>query len=274
MRHLVRFLTLLSALLLAGCNVRKLVESQVPPGADARSREYLELIRRGQLDSAHARLAPGPIQADAQAGLRQLEGLLRDRSLDSMQRIGVHVNTNGATGLRRIGLAYQVHDSLGWFVANILHVGRPGDDMRSWMIEGVRIQPTRGDLEAIHAFTLAGRGARHWLWVVAMVAAFLLSVATALHVGMSRGMPRRWLWVFVALLGVGRFSLDWTTGAWSFAPLQVMLFGAAYMRPSEFAPWIMSFAIPAGAIVAEWKRRAWLRGRAADAAQLVPAHEA
>jgi hypothetical protein len=259
MRRSTRLLLVALALLpsLPACNVNRMIDRMVPPGADARSREYLALIARGQPDSAYDRLVPTLRTADGQAALRQLADSLRGRSFDSMERIGV--NVNDAAGVRHLNLSYQVHDARGWFVANVAHVGRPGDDMRTWMVEGVRYTPIPGELRAANAFTFAGRGARHYLWIVAMLAAFLVSVATALHVLMSRGMPRRWLWVIVALLGVGRFSLDWTSGAWTFAPLQFLLFGAGFMRPSEFAPWVLSFGLPVGAAVAEWKRRAWRR---------------
>jgi hypothetical protein len=127
------------------------------------------------------------------------------------------------------------------------------------MVEGVSMRPIPASLETLTKFTLAGRDARYWLWLLATAVALVVSLATALHVVMSRGMPRRWLWALVALIGVGRFSLDWSTGNWTFSPLQFLLFSAAAMRPGPVAPWFISFALPFGAAFAEWKRQQWMR---------------
>ena len=255
----LRLFAALSVIALAGCDPEARINAMAPPDMDARARAYLQLLARGQVDSAFERLAPSLRTSEARDAMVKVSAMLAHRSLDSSQRVGVQVND--MNDMRHLNLTYQFHDSLGWLMANVATV----EDRRfvatgDWTVEGFSVRPLPASLESTTAFTLAGRSARHYLWLLAAVVAAVVSIGTAIRVGMSRGMPRRWLWTFVALLGVVRCSLDWSTGAWQVVPLQVLLFSAAFLRMgNQYAPWIISFGFPLGAIVAEQRRRRWRR---------------
>ncbi len=72
-------------------------------------------------------------------------------------------------------------------------------------------------------------------------------------------MPRRFVWAAAALVGVGSFQLDWTSGATRILPFQLMLLGAGFLRANEAAPWIMMFGFPMGALWALSRYRRWRR---------------
>ena len=258
------------AFALAGCSQDAMLQRMVPPGADARARAYLALFQRAQVDSALVRLTP-ELRAQGEGGFRQLAAFLEGRSLDSARLIGVQVRDfrSDRRDERHVNLSYEFHDAKGWFIANVATVERGGD----WQVEGATARTLPASLETINAFTLSGRSARHWLWLLLTVAAFATSVVVAVRVARARGMPRRWLWFVVALFGLGQFSLDWATGAWGIKPLYVMLLSAGFMKAGPVAPWILSFAIPVGAIVAEARRRRWLASAVAAPAVAAPEGE-
>jgi hypothetical protein len=58
---------------------------------------------------------------------------------------------------------------------------------------------------------------------------------------------RKWPWVLFILLGIGKFAVNWTTGAWEFAPISVQLFGASATAPF-YGPWTVAVSLPLGAI--------------------------
>jgi hypothetical protein len=64
--------------------------------------------------------------------------------------------------------------------------------------------------------------------------------------------------VLASLVGVGMVSVNWATGAVASRLFSVQLLGASAVRPSEFAPWILSFSFPIGAIVALSRYRSFL----------------
>ena len=72
-------------------------------------------------------------------------------------------------------------------------------------------------------------------------------------------MRRRWLWALVALITSPAMGLNWTTGQLTHQLNLFLLFGGAAMRGVAASPWIVTFGMPVGAIVAYFRFRAWQR---------------
>lgn len=79
----------------------------------------------------------------------------------------------------------------------------------------------------------------------------------AIFIGTRKGMPRRWGWVAMALLGYGTFAMNWSTGEWSYNLLSVRLLGAGYTRAGLYAPYVFAFSIPLGSALALERYRRW-----------------
>jgi hypothetical protein len=59
------------------------------------------------------------------------------------------------------------------------------------------------------------------------------------------------------LLGVVRFSFNWTSGALTIVPMSLQLLGSNFSKGSPFEPLVISTSIPVGAIVYLLQRRDW-----------------
>jgi hypothetical protein len=94
------------------------------------------------------------------------------------------------------------------------------------------------------------------LFMAIGVAAFTLWAAFAVA---RTPMPRRWAWVVVALLGIGKLAINWTTGETSTHLLSLPLFGGSVGRNGLFGPWIVACSFPLGAILALRRRHRVLR---------------
>jgi hypothetical protein len=237
-----------------GCSQNPMIKSIMPAGADARARAYLSLLARGEVDPAAARLLP---ELQTENGRRQLEGmaaLLRGRIIDSLQVIGVQVRTLAST--RHVNVDYELGDARGWVVANVAVRERGAE----WSVEGVNAQGTAGPLSELNRFRLAGQTPVRYLWLLLMLVAGGASAAAAAVIAWTRGMPRRWWWVIVALFGMGQFALNWTTGQLDFSLFQFQLLSAGVVKTGPVAPWILTFSLPMGAVVALSRRRRWRAG--------------
>lgn len=82
-------------------------------------------------------------------------------------------------------------------------------------------------------------------------------ILVALIVCIRSRIRRKWLWIIFILLGFVQFRFDWSSGQFNVQPASLMLFGASFMRLGPYAPWILGFAIPVGAITFLLLRR-WL----------------
>ena len=113
--------------------------------------------------------------------------------------------------------------------------------------------------------SLGFSASRHYLVFAACIAvpAFIL---VALVVCIRSRIRRKWLWIIFILLGFVQFRFDWATGHFEIQPISFALFGASAFRPSPYAPWILGFAIPVGAIIFLVSRRRLLLGDATQEA--------
>lgn len=149
-----------------------------------------------------------------------------------------------------------------WLLVTANVVGKPG----SFQLWNFRVQPMNQSLEEFNRFTLAGKSWLHFF----MLAATALALGTSLYALVlcvrTAGLRRKWLWVLFILCGFGAFSLNWTTGTLKFGLLQSYVLSAACLRSGFAGPWILSFAIPVGAIIFLAKRKK----KAANPAAVVP----
>lgn len=252
LRSFRRLSALTTVLLCAACDPDAAMQRMVTPDSDARARGYLALLARQQTDSALARLDASLMQSNTRETFARMAALAAGSRFDSMHVIGVQLNT--LNGIRHTNLTYEYHVPTGWHAANVAWV----DSANTWIVEGVSIEPLPAKLETMYAFANAPFRPVGLLWIALATMSAGLSIGSALFVGSRRGMPRRFVWSLVALVGVGAFRLNWTTGATEIALLQLLLAGAGVLRPSVAAPWILTFGIPIGAL---WSLRRWYRWR-------------
>ena len=225
-----------------------------PADADVRARAYLALLTRGQLDSAAARVVPRLSGPDARRELAKIVALLNGQQFDSSRVIGAA--TNKVNGVRHVNLSYEMHSAKGWSVANVATV----DSANTWFVEGVSASAIPRPLEEQSRFALGGKSIRQYAWLLMSILCLGLSVGTALFLASRRAMPKRWRWVLASLIGIGGFSLNWTTGVAAVNPYLLQFGAASFTRAAPVTPWIISFAIPIGAIVALQQYQRWRDG--------------
>ena len=265
------FLRLRSAVLgvtglLAACSDGEIPRRFVPDDADRASREYLMLLTAGRVDSAARLLHLGEEAVDPRPVLTQLTGLLRGASVDSARLVGAHTTSGFFDGedQRNVSLTYELRAIEGWRLATI-NSADPGGLLR---IVAVKVDTLPASLAQLNAFQPRGKSPRHYLWLIAgIVSAATCLVSSVLLLVRTRGMPRRSLWAFLALIGLGKFSLNWTTGAIGATPIAFQLLGAGFMRAGPVAPWIVSFSLPILGVIALTRRRRWLRSRAQSSSE-------
>jgi hypothetical protein len=247
----LRVLALLAAMGLFACSQEDAIRRFTPPDADARARAYLGLFTAGRVDSAIARLLPGLHGPEADQQLARIGGLLDGQRFGSTHAIGAQ--TNFFNGVRHVNMTYELHSARGWTVANVATVDSAG----GWFVEGVSVTPIDRPLEETTRFTLRGKTAVHYLWLLLTILALVVSQATAVWIASRRAMPRRWRWVLASLIGLGGFSLNWTTGETAIRIINLQLVSAGVVRAGSAAPWILTFALPVGAIAALFRYRRW-----------------
>ena len=244
---------LLAGLLLVGCT-----PPEFPAPDDRLARETLADLQHRDLEAvrSHIDSAVASPNGPMSPALSMLaDSIAGYTAADSATRVGYNVFTvAGAPDRRRMGVTYELSGHGRWLLATVEMSGT-GDAER---IIGLRIVPRTQSLASESAFTFRGKGPAHFLVLLMAIVCAGGSLVTAVVVARTR-MPRRWLWAFVALVGAMVVQFDWSSGASRVLLFQVVLLSAGFAKAGPFAPWIVSFAMPVGAVLALDRRRRALR---------------
>ena len=225
----------------------------VPRDQERFAREYLQLLRAGRADSAYMLLIPALRDSVRTDDLRAIGLHLEAVVLDSAKLVGANIYNTGAE--RHANLTFEAPVAEGaWMLANVY--------VKDGRISALHVWPTAAPLAETNAFRLGGKSAIHYITLLIAALVALVCLAAAISAIRSR-LHRRWLWALLALVGITKFSVNWTTGAFTYSVIAAQLFGAGIYKSGPYAPWILSFSFPVGAIIVFEKLRRRSRGEPA-----------
>jgi hypothetical protein len=268
------FLAPLLALVLAlvGCDQKAAFERFIPKEEAALGQRVIAQIKAQDYAAVEAQLAPALQSPDLRQKLEETARLIPAGEPVSVQTVGARTNTTHLSGaaspVTTYGLTFEYQYKDSWSLADIVLERRDG----KITVLGVHVLPPRTQsLEAENAFTLAGKGALHYI-VLTLAVAIPLFVIYALVACIRTRMPKRkWLWLLFIAVGLVQFQFNWTTGAWNVWLLSFALLGAGFSKAGFAAPWVFTLAFPLGAVLFLLKRRSFTRPDApAPAPQQTP----
>jgi hypothetical protein len=117
-------------------------------------------------------------------------------------------------------------------------------------IVGISVTPMQApfDEQPGTKVELAGKSPLHYTVLILGITFVLLTVVALIRCATEKGLRRKWLWIIFIIVGIGQFTLEWFSGAWSFKPLFFLLFSAGAGLPG-YGVWEVAIAFPLGAIV-------------------------
>lgn len=244
-----RALLAIYALLLAGClNEKALVQRFAPREDDEFARRFVDLLREGRDDEAAPMLNPELAEKAGATGLNQLHQILDHGQPSAFEIIGANVGyftpLDGSGTKRQANLVYQLQFQDTWVVATIVVESTP----QGRHILSAYFQPVRDSLQILNQFTLSNKSVVHYLVLGGCILIPIFIISTVVLCVRAR-IRHRWLWIVLILIGFGQFRLNWTTGVWDVQPISFNLLGAGWFRASSYAPVILTFALPLGAIL-------------------------
>jgi len=236
----------------AGCRAdpTAAVARAIPTPVDRTARTFLAALRNGDLTAAES-LVVGPQRGspEVRAAIGQMAATFGRGAPDSLRPLNVAAFFGG--GASRVRVTYEVAYPDRWVIAGVDLLDSAGIAQ----VIGAHANAVPRSAVGANALTLRGKSAAHYVLALIAIALPLFMVVTAVQV-VRRRVPRRWLWAVAALVGVGKLSLNWTTGAIALQPLQFQLLGFGIFRAGgPYLPWFLSVAFPLGATVAQFRMR-------------------
>lgn len=118
-----------------------------------------------------------------------------------------------------------------------------------FIVEAYNISPLKESLEDMNKFTFKGKGFIHYLFLIFMIAEVLFTIY-ALVLCIKTVMKKKVVWLLFILCGIVSISLNWSTSAINIQFLSIQfLLGVGFFKSGPYAPWILTFSIPLGAIL-------------------------
>ncbi|MGV3481324.1 MAG: hypothetical protein ACO1O3_15350 [Sphingobium sp.] len=256
----MRLLLIGLLLVLAGCSASDWNERLSSPEDRALALRTIDGLRSGKLDPLKAEIEP-TVFAQTVAGRDKLAAPLSTPGTPMLVTVNSNTVSDGSGTVTTKALNYEFGAGKTWVVMQImLRMTAKGREVIGW-----NVTPTNARPSTIGNFSFSGKTPIHFAWIAAMIASVFVILTALVQGARSKGIKRRWLWMLGSAFGLGQFSLNWATGAWSIKPIYVSLLGAGFFRPSPFDAWILSFSLPIVAVIFLIRRRG-LMARSEDGA--------
>jgi hypothetical protein len=175
--------------------------------------------------------------------LSRTSTFLRQYNLDSAELVGWNVVMGDHPFAQ---LSYELHSATSWARISLYIMGSGAPDS----VAGFHWQPARQSLRQENALAFTTKPIGYSLFFAAGVLMAALSLAGLVAAIRAH---LRWWWAIVAILGLFKISLYWTTGDLAIAPLSVQLFSFSAFRAGLVGPWTVSISLPIGALLTWWK---------------------
>jgi hypothetical protein len=235
-------------IVLAGCSQEDLLKKIASPEDEATAKQYIDQLRSERFEQIEKDMDTGIAGPQTHDVLVRMAALIPDSEPDSATLVGAHTlhQSNSVTK----NLTFEYDFSGKWFLINVATRETEG----RLTIVGFNVYPQPASQAKLNAFELAGKSALQYV-VLALAAILPLFTLYVLVVCVrTRLTGRKWPWVLFILVGIGKLAVNWTTGAWSVAPLSMQVFSASAVAGLN-SPWVVAVSFPLGAIVFLLSRR-------------------
>ena len=143
------------------------------------------------------------------------------------------------------------YDNL-WLINNIL-LSRINDG--KIIVNGVNVTPLHNSLENINKFSFLNKPFLNYLILFLAVLIPIFIIYTFIIFIRTPIKKHKWLWGFFILIGIIKFTLNWTTGYLHINLLSLNLLGSGFFYGNKFSPVFISIGLPIGAILFWLKKR-------------------
>ena len=257
------FALFLAAVCLSGCDQSAVFDSLVPKEESKFAQDLVTKVVARDFAAVDAVMDAEHRPADLQAALENLLRFVPAGTPKSVKVVGINVMRGPSSTTYH--LTYEYEYPSGWLMAAVL-LARRDDKL---LLQGIQFVPRTQSLEAENSFHLAGKGPLHYVVLVLAIAIPLFIIYALVLCFRTRFERRKWLWMLFVALGLVTFNFDWASGAWNLQPISFLFLGAGAAKSGPVAPWVMSLAVPVGAIVFLLRRRS-LRNLPAEAEPVQP----
>lgn len=234
-------MTLIVILMSSSCSQKASLEKLSTPEDRAVAQSYIDQLRLRQFDAIEAAIDENIKSPDLRDKLSKMADTLPAGEPSSIKVIGVQVFESPQ--LRQVNTSFEYDFGGKWFVTNVALQDKEGIKT----IIGLNVYILQQPLEVQNRFTFSGKGMAHFAIFGGCILVALLTLSALVLCLSTKMGKKKWLWILFILLGVGKITINWTTGQISFQLLVIQLFSIS-ATAAPYGPWIIAVSLPIGSI--------------------------
>lgn len=211
-------------------------------------KDYVILFQNKNYDEIKKAMNPQLLNQQLQSNLEQIAKIIPNESPKNI--LLVRNKTIKTFDNVKTILTLQYEFSSVWLIANIVIEKKENGQ---YIVNNFNVNPLNDSLANMNKFSLNNKTPFHYIifFLASIVPIFIL---VSLFFCIRTPMEKKWLWIIFMLLGVGKFSFNWTDSNFNFEIISIQLFGSGFVRTDNLGPWIISTSMPIGAILFWIKR--------------------
>lgn len=235
------FIAVVVLALIAGCDQASMLKAMTPSADEQAAKSYIDLLRRHEFEKIERDIDPEIRTPNLHETLMEMAALIPAQDPITVKVVGA--NTFKSPSIYRSNITFEYQFSDKWLLANVAVQKKDGVST----IVGFNVNNLSDSLENLNKFKLAGKSMGRYAVLAGTVLIPLFSLYALVLCARTKMPKRKWLWIIFILFGVGKLTVNWTTGQWGFMPLSVQLFSAGAFAPL-YGAWTFSISLPLGAI--------------------------
>jgi hypothetical protein len=212
-----------------------------PKQDEAITRRYVDMLRQNSFDQIEQDMDPGLKDSNLRGTLASMAAMFPSQEPVSTKVVGFR-SLLGDVRHTEITLEYEFPQK--WLLATVV-TQKSGEVMT---IVGFHVTPIADSLENLNRFTLVGKGTTQYSILSLAVLAPLFTLYVFVLCIKTRMGKKKWLWLILIAVGIGKLAVNWTTGQVLFTPLAIQV-PAAGANAQPYGPWLVYVSIPFGAII-------------------------
>lgn len=218
---------------------------KIDPNAERFARHYLATLSKSGLAGVEAMQSPATQAPSARAHLQQVAEALRE--MGALELVAAFPKTRPIAGHETMELAYQIRQGDRYRRTELTLIELDGQ----FRVHDVQVETLTESIEAQNEFTVGDRPLQN---LVILAAAIMIPLFVTYVLALcvrSTDDPPLWtvLWVFFIVTGVGRITLDWTTGQIVGYALGFFFPTAKLSHPELYSHYFLSISCPLGALL-------------------------
>ncbi|WP_194755486.1 hypothetical protein [Aliidiomarina indica] len=252
----MRFYKILAAtflsLFLASCSSEFLTDRLVSEQESDFAREYLTRLKAKDVEYVRSFLTPELAAQVSDALILDVANYFYPGEPKSVELIGYQVYI--INNLREVSITFEYEFESGWNLVNVVLNSREDE----YEVLDFHVYQTEGSQSSLHAFDLAEKSPIQYAVLLMAIAVPIFILVTLVACIRTPVPSKKWLWIIFIAVGIGSIQVNWTTAEYAIQLFNIQFFGASAFSAGASAPWIISAAVPWGAIIFWFKRRKYL----------------